>query len=114
MPDQVTELRELLHEFPQLTRGKWQLTSGKLERTDVLEQDVNVGDAPPFRQQPYQVPLAMRHTMERELDKMLQLYQSRRKMVNFRAVWNQRTGLLDWDTGLEYWNGLNCCKKSFS
>jgi len=22
--------------------------------------------------------------------------------------------LVDWNTGLEYWNGLNCCKKSFS
>ena len=24
-----------------------------------------------------------------------------------KAVWNQWTGLLDWNTGLEYWNGLN-------
>jgi len=30
------------------------------------------------------------------------------------AVWNRWTGLLDWTTGLEYWNGLNCCKKPFS
>ena len=27
------------------------------------------------------------------------------------AIWNQWTGLLN---GLEYWNGLNCCKKHFS
>jgi len=30
-----------------------------------------------------------------------------------RAVWNQWTGLLDYNTGLEYWNGLNCYKKLF-
>jgi len=77
IPDQVTELQELLHKFPELT-------SDKLGRTDVLEHDVNVGDAPPIRQQPYRVPLAMRHTMERELDKMLQLYRSKKKVVNFR------------------------------
>ena len=59
-PDQVAELLELLHKFPELT-------SAKLGRTDVLEHDVNVRDAPPIRQQPYQVPLAMRDTMEREL-----------------------------------------------
>ena len=59
-PDQVAELQELLHKFPELT-------SDKLGRTDVLEHDVNVRDAPPIRQQPYQVPLAMRDTMEREL-----------------------------------------------
>ena len=90
MPDQVTELLELLHEFPQLM-------SDKLGRTDVLENDVNVGDAPSIRQQPYRVPLTMRDTIERELDKMLelgvtqpssspwtlQLYLSERKMVNF-------------------------------
>jgi len=29
------------------------------------------------------------------------------------AVWNRWTGLLDWTTGLEYWNSLNCCKKPF-
>jgi len=36
------------------------------------------------------------------------------------AVWNQWTGLLNWNTGLEYWtgileywNGLNCYKKPF-
>ena len=28
-------------------------------------------------------------------------------------VWNQWTGLPDWNTELEYWNGLNCCKKPF-
>ena len=52
MPDQVTELQEVLHEFPQLM-------SDKLGCTDVLEHDVNVGDAPPIRQQPYRIPLAM-------------------------------------------------------
>jgi len=31
-----------------------------------------------------------------------------------RAIWNQWTGLPDWDTGLDCWNGLNCCKKPFS
>ena len=90
MPDQVTELLEPLHKFPQLM-------SDKLGRTDVLENDVNVGDAPSIRQQPYRVPLTMRDTIERELDKMLelgvtqpssspwtlQLYLSERKMVNF-------------------------------
>ena len=45
IPDQVTELQKLLHEFPQLT-------SDKLGHTDVLEHDVNVGDASPIRQQP--------------------------------------------------------------
>ena len=25
------------------------------------------------------------------------------------AVWNRWTGLLDWNTGLEHWNGLNYC-----
>ena len=29
------------------------------------------------------------------------------------AVWNRWTGLLDWNTGLEYWNGLNCYKTPF-
>jgi len=76
MLDQVTELQKPLHEFPQLTSD--------MGHTDVLEHDVNVGDAPPIRQQPYRVPLAMRHTMERELDKMLQLYRSKKRMVNFR------------------------------
>ena len=77
MPDQVAELRELLHKFPELT-------SDKVGCTDVVEHDVKVGDAPPIRQQPYRVPLAMRHTMERELDKMLQLYRSKKKVVNFQ------------------------------
>jgi len=36
MPDKITELQELLHEFPQLM-------SDKLGPTDVLENDVNVG-----------------------------------------------------------------------
>ena len=31
----------------------------------------------------------------------------------FLAVWNRWTGLLDWNTGLEYWNGPNCRKSLF-
>jgi len=50
--DQVTELQVLLHKF-------LQLMSDKLGRTDVLEHDMNVGDAPPITQQPNQVRLAM-------------------------------------------------------
>ena len=40
MPDQVTELQKPLHEFPQLMSD--------MGHTDVLEHDVNVGDAPPI------------------------------------------------------------------
>jgi len=66
MPGQLNELQKLLHEFPQLT-------SDKLGCTDVLEHDVIAGDAPPTRQQPYRVPLAMQETIQRERDKILKL-----------------------------------------
>ena len=64
--DQEAELQQLLHNFPQVT-------GTKLGRTTVAEHTVDVGNATPIRQRPYRVPLAMRETVKKELDKMLEL-----------------------------------------
>ena len=70
---QATSLTTIKWLIPVNDVTTFSLTSDKLGRTDVMEHDVNVGDAPPIRQQPYRVPLPMWDTMERELDKMLKL-----------------------------------------
>jgi len=56
---QATSLTTIKGLIPANDVTTFSLTSDKLGRTDVLEHDVNVGDAPPIRQQPYRVPLPM-------------------------------------------------------
>ena len=64
--DQALEIEKLLQEFPEVT-------GTTLGRTTVTEHTVDVGDTPPIRQHPYRVPLAMRETVKKEIDKMLEL-----------------------------------------
>ena len=64
--DQATQLERLLEEFSDVS-------GAQLGRTTVTEHTVDVGDTPPIRQHPYRVPLAMRDTVRKEIDKMLEL-----------------------------------------
>ena len=63
---QELELQQLLQKFPQVT-------GTKLGCTTVAEHTVDTSGTVPIRQRPYRVPLAMRETMKKELDKMLEL-----------------------------------------
>ena len=64
--DQATQIEQLLEEFSDVS-------GAQLGRTTVTEHTVDVGDTPPIRQHPYRVPLAMRDTVRKEIDKMLEL-----------------------------------------
>ncbi len=65
-PEQTAEISKLLQEFPRVT-------GDELGHTTVTEHTVTTGDAAPIRQPPYRVPIALKDTMKKELDRMLQL-----------------------------------------
>lgn len=63
-PTQTQEITELLHEF-------LVLFSDVPSQTDVLEHDINVGDAEPIRQRFYRVPVEKREVLEKEVQYLL-------------------------------------------
>ena len=62
---QKNDILKLLAEFPTVT-------GGKLGRTTVVEHKVHVEGGQPIHQQPYQVAVARRDVLKKELDKMLE------------------------------------------
>ena len=65
-PNQATQIEELLQEFSDVS-------SAQLGRITVTEHTIDVGTTPPIRQHPYGVPLAIRNTVGKEVDQMLEL-----------------------------------------